>query len=680
MSFVSLDSRSRFLLKQILNSDGYLDLEDAAKAMNMSKRSIYYDISKINDWLSSLEIPEIQTERQKGVFLESSSKERILQVLESTSSGKGSYYIMSPEERTATIACAIFASGTAVYLEKLAELCMVSRNTIISDMKIVKEEFGKYGIELVYESKSGYSVVGNGVKKRAVFLYYLSRIIHLVKHNIVNFIDSQEVEQNFEKLARIETDLDTEYVEGTLLQLAILISAVNNYGKKITIDISDEKSISDKKEYILVKKYFPEIGHSEQIYFAIHLLGSRVAQVNRTITLKDDNHEDACRLAKEIVQEFEKLACIEFNDREDLIKKLFIHLRASLYRYRYGIMEGNPLAKEIENNYPELFHITGKVSEYLSKSIGYPISSNEVAYLTLHFGAHLRSTGNKKGVVRVLLVCPSGVSTANMLKKELEDLLPNVEIIDTISLKKLENYTGIFDLIISTVEIKHKRHVITVHPILTAADRKMVLTHIFKIKGNHIRWDETDRVFNIVKHYIPQNQHAKVYQELKNYFSQKYPVVQGVYEKNVPGLKDLLKRNRIQLTGEMCDWKKAIALAAEPLKNEGLITEGYIHAMVKSVETYGPYIFLSPEVALAHAKPEDGVLELSVSILISKEGLHFTENNTARVIIVFAPVDNESHLKVLKDIAAFFSEETNVKQFLEAKSVEEAYQIIYNYK
>ena len=52
MSFMlSLDKRCQEILKRLIYAGGYLKIQDVADEMSISKRSVYYDINKINDWL-----------------------------------------------------------------------------------------------------------------------------------------------------------------------------------------------------------------------------------------------------------------------------------------------------------------------------------------------------------------------------------------------------------------------------------------------------------------------------------------------------------------------------------------------------------------------------------------------------------------------------------------------------
>ena len=65
--------------------------------------------------------------------------------------------------------------------------------------------------------------------------------------------------------------------------------------------------------------------------------------------------------------------------------------------------------------------------------LGLPVTDSEVAYLTLHFGAFLKSAEKKNLQLRILIVCVNGVSTGNMLKHEIEKLLPEAKIVGLVA-------------------------------------------------------------------------------------------------------------------------------------------------------------------------------------------------------------------------------------------------------
>ncbi len=382
------------------------------------------------------------------------------------------------------------------------------------------------------------------------------------------------------------------------------------------------------------------------------------------------------RIATRMITEFERLACIEFSEKDKLLQKMVIHLDSSFYRYRYGILEDNPVILEIEKKYPELFAITQKVAESLSKAIAYPIQKSDISYLTLHFGAHLRTSGRSKCLIKIVVVCHNGVATSQIIRKEIEELLPFVEVVDILSMRDLEKYHQPYDLIVSTVELRGNYLALKVNPILTVDDKQAILAHVLRMRKSTRQKDDAKRVFDIVKQYVPEDMHQNVMRELGNYFNEKHSLFREVLEQGQQRLADLITPSRIQLIDSMDDWRQGIMLAAAPLLDEGLITGHYVTAMIDCVEQYGPYIFINPEVALAHAKPNGHVHRLSASMLLLREGVVFPEGKIAQVIIVLGLVDDEQHLGALKDVIDFFGDSQNTEQLLNSVNEVVAYSLL----
>ena len=65
----NLDKRCLEILNIIMYTSGYLKIQDLADELQVSKRSVYYDISKINEWLESNNIDPLIQERGKGLLI-----------------------------------------------------------------------------------------------------------------------------------------------------------------------------------------------------------------------------------------------------------------------------------------------------------------------------------------------------------------------------------------------------------------------------------------------------------------------------------------------------------------------------------------------------------------------------------------------------------------------------------
>lgn len=142
-------------------------------------------------------------------------------------------------------------------------------------------------------------------------------------------------------------------------------------------------------------------------------------------------------------------------------------------------------------------------------------------------------------------------------------------------------------------------------------------------------------------------------------------------------LNELLNSESIQIVESVNDWKNAIELAAEPLIEKGFVQREYVNAVYKNIERYGTSFLISPYVILPHARPEQGVKNNSVSILLTRKPFFFENSKEPiKLMILMASTDSKSHLRILRDISEVLNDEKGITQILKTKTVKELYNIL----
>ncbi len=141
-------------------------------------------------------------------------------------------------------------------------------------------------------------------------------------------------------------------------------------------------------------------------------------------------------------------------------------------------------------------------------------------------------------------------------------------------------------------------------------------------------------------------------------------------------LKEILTNEMVQFTAEVTDWEEAIRLAAAPLLANKCIDETYVTKMIANVKEFGPYIILMPQIAMPHARPEDGVNVMGISLLVTEKSVAFDAKKEANVFIVLAAKDANSHLALLMEISIVLSNPENVDALVSAKSYSEIVDIL----
>lgn len=143
-------------------------------------------------------------------------------------------------------------------------------------------------------------------------------------------------------------------------------------------------------------------------------------------------------------------------------------------------------------------------------------------------------------------------------------------------------------------------------------------------------------------------------------------------------LNDLLNNLTIQIDNNAhMNWEDAIKKAAIPLLKNNSIEEKYVDAMINSVKENGPYINIGEGIALAHSRPENGVHKIAVSLLRTYPAVSLVnENHKIQLWFVLSAVDNNSHLKVIQQLAELLGDQEKIKNMLSAENVDELVNII----
>lgn len=670
MQPIFLNARCKEIIRMLMNDNSFLPQQQIADELQISKRSLYYDICRINEWLDCHRVPAVEVVRGKGLQISPATRQFILDY--SDHFQKEDNYILSPTERVSLILCILVALHPVENIDILVRYCMVSRNTIFNDLRILTKQLQKYDLTLDYESKIGYVISGDPIKIRALFLMDFHELHALHQKSFFDFMDRSQVAEYTQRLKQVENALNTKYVEGNLESLAALLPRMARGDTQLDFPNLKEHEFRQTREFQLILTYFPEFPPQEQVYLCLHLLGARVAVASNDIFDKDNNQQ-VYEITKFLIADFEKIACVEFENKEELGRALFIHINSSLYRYQFGIQIIDSISDDIIREYPDIFHITKIVSKHIEQQIGLPIQDAEVAYLSLHFGAHLPISPRNHTQFRILAVCANGISTGHMLKRELQKLLPEAKIVAVIAESDVMDAKSICNLVISTVPITCNVPVLQVHPILTKSDKEEILRHV---KASHLTAD-TDNLFSIVKPYLNKKDYPAVRQGIHNYLMQSTSRPATELLPTSHRLLDYLTLDRICIYDQEYRWSDAIREAGSCLLKAGSIQRSYIDSIISQLQYYGPYMFIMPRVLLAHSKPDTGVNRLDVSLHIFQKSVPFSDFHHANIIIMLSATDQERHLKILRDLLEVFSIQAKVDDILQKRTPSEVLDYLY---
>ncbi|WP_044338821.1 BglG family transcription antiterminator [Rossellomorea aquimaris] len=685
-----LDKRRAHLLSIIQHSTAPIPTKDLVARMNLSQRTIYYDLDQINSWLRSQGLEPIESKHGKGLFLPPGSKSKLM--VSKDQGFEDWQYQLSKEEREVLIKAKIVLEEEDASMQRFMELTSMSRGTIAKEIKEIKQEFREAGLRLYYKKGSGYRLSGPEDAKRTVLSNILATIFSQpdwqnVRNEVHKMIQpeaatwSHETDQRrlvrevlYEAEKELGLTLTDEMVEILSLQILMIMKRIE-LQEYILVPEAEKQVLKQTEAYKAALHITNKLGNVKEVSFpddevcfiTMNLLGSKVQQDN----FKRYTERELSGL-KEVVQQmiddFQIYSCVVFDDKNGLEENLISHIKPTYYRLKYGLSIANDLADSIQKTYPDIFHLTKRVMRHLEMYVGKTIPDAEVAYITLHFGGWL--TKEKKKVetkFHAVIVCENGIGTSNMLRTQLENLIAGLNVITTISMREYRTKEYKADVIFSTNYIKEKDiPVVHVPAILTNLEKERVIQRMNELFDSQPEEKNmTDHLMDVIKRHATIHQEDALKKELVHILDQNTPRIKEIRK---PMLNELLTEQTIQLKDRVSSWEEAIKVASQPLVDQESIRPDYVEAMITNVKELGPYIVIAPNIAIPHARPETGVEQLGMSFLRLKEPVYFSEKekHRAQLIIVLAAIDNQTHLKALAQLTELLSNEDNVEKLISA--------------
>jgi ascorbate PTS system EIIA or EIIAB component len=139
-----------------------------------------------------------------------------------------------------------------------------------------------------------------------------------------------------------------------------------------------------------------------------------------------------------------------------------------------------------------------------------------------------------------------------------------------------------------------------------------------------------------------------------------------------------LEKNLVLLDAPASSPEEAIRIAGKLLVDGDLAEQTYVEAMVESFHKNGPYFVLAPQIALPHARPEDGVKEASVSFVRLKNSVVFGHpaNDPVQLVFGLGASSSDEHLQILQKLMQLLGDPENIEKLKVAKNYEEINELI----
>lgn len=511
----TLTTRQRDILKILLEAKEPIGTGDLASAIELSPRQVNYSMKGVKKWLQRREIP-LQTKPGVGVILECLPEQRA-EITKELEENSNLQLVLTPGQRQQLIGCLLLIETEPIILTQIRSLLNVSRTTIINDLDIIDNWFESWGIEL--ERKQNYGIwITNPEKQRQQVMLaliwgvtpfgtslfevsfqnglYFSLIedvyvLPLIER-VNNFLQQFNLKKIFNKVVYVEDFLGGRFTDEAVLYLALVLSilvARIKMGQHIQFDHETLKEINHLPVWQAAVKLAHSLDEPESInweeadiaYIAMQILAS---PRNESWRGEFEQGEVFQALLEDMLKEIGKAYGIkDLDDDLALRDGLVNHLIPVCNQHKYELwypktQSGLPL----NDKYSKEHATARKLAELIERHISITIPSNEIDMIAaLLRAAYIRL--RPYHFKQVLVVCPSGMATAQLLTARLSSRFPHLGKINVVSFRELDaTMINKADLIITLMplsnELVQDKPVIQVSPQLSPEDVEAITTFL----------------------------------------------------------------------------------------------------------------------------------------------------------------------------------------------------------
>lgn len=699
---MNIKKRQAEILRDIILEKDKVDYPYLIEKHSVSERTLRNDLNAIDDYLLALDIPILKRSKKDGINFDGTMMQQDKILWEVNAENK-EHYILDQDERVDFLFFLLLQKDEPVSVQEIAESIGYSKNTVLEDVKKLDERLVKHKCELIRKRKIGMYLNISEFQRRQLFIEQLQNKFNMNKWDLsegnirsasphfMQFIqqewagvfDADALKSNYKIIEKLQEGLKRVYTDTSINTIAVVMqmSAFRFHnGYPVGIQPYQLETIKLSNEYkVLVEVYEDLLGDRdyytcaylsnvmEQAYLSMYLLTNKIFK-QESVNFFDDRVSDLKNIINRMISIMEQDQKVELlaSEREKLARGLLLHLEPAVYRMRYGIHISNKLLSEIQMQFSKYYDAASKACMYLSQSLHVIVPDEEIGFITLHFGGIMEGYHNRQQVNqkrrRIILVCNAGMATVGILEARLKDEFEDIDITGCYSYasyQRKEHIEG--DIVVSTIPIDDERlPTIVVNPLLEDRDIEKLNQHFKKKERIQDKKDvDLKAIMHVIEKYCTVISPAHLKKELKS-------IIDPQIERTDLTLYEMLSRGRVKLNAQVATWEEAIELAADPLIVDGYITKAYELAMKESNRKFKAYSVIRPSVVIPHAKPEDGVLDVGLSIVTLKEGVAFghPSNDPVRFIFMLSNKDEVSHLRALNIFMQIIRKQENVDKLL----------------
>jgi mannitol operon transcriptional antiterminator len=503
---VSLNTRQRDLLQILLDATEPLGAAELAAAMSLTPRQVNYGLRGLRQWLAERDVA-LEVTPGVGVRVRL-TEERSRQLVAELGSIAGVRLLLTSEQRQQLLALVLLDADEPLILYQMERLADVSRTTILRDLDGIEtwlpapltlERRPNYGIWIDGDEQDKRQAIlmllwGEGVpgpslvqcnhtdglvftlRDDAALLSLVARVEATLAH--------WDMKRAFGQVAYAEAQLGGRFTDDAVLYLALSLAIQADRIRRGHLLAVADQHFADLKNLPIwgvsaeIAERLSWRGKSrwpraEAASIAMHILSAPRNERWPGDTELDSLFIDLVDVMMARIGDAYGLPALSHDTT--LRDGLAIQVIPACLRQRYGLWMPSQAPETLSaDRFAAEHQLARQLDELIAKHMGEHLHASELSNLALLLrAAYIRAQPGRAH--RVLIVCPSGMATAQLLVARLKARFPSLGALIVLSLRELsQHHVEAADLVISTVPLPagaaRGAQVIRVHPLLLPED------------------------------------------------------------------------------------------------------------------------------------------------------------------------------------------------------------------
>jgi mannitol operon transcriptional antiterminator len=505
---ITFTTRQREILKIILDVNRPIGSVELAKLLNITPRQVNYSMKGVKVWLK-------QNGQDLNVlpgvgFAVDLTADQTHALIQKINVHSGVQIILSVSQRQQLLALFLLSNREPVILAQLEQLSRVSRMTILKDLDEIEKWLHEQNIQLIRKPHFGIQISGGEHECQQALAKLLwgetplsndpitqithseglkfnlrgdARLLPLVGY-VNEYVSSLQIRRVIGLVAKAEEQLGGRFTDDAVLNLA-LVFALKAYrvqnGSHLDIDEQFLSSIRSSSMWpvasYVASRLARESGASWKTADTAGVTMEMMAAPRNEVFPGELDRESEpndfyAKLMEHISQSF-GIPKLKYD--RTLHNGLINNIGPACHRQQFNLwfpvgLNNASLPEEYEREYVVAQDIFRLVHEYSRVQLPRTEINNLAALLR---AAYIRNRSYRFD--RVIIICPSGMATAQLLMARLQARFPNLSNMEVVSLRDLTpSLVTSADLILTTIPLSRQYaenpKVIQVHPLLMPED------------------------------------------------------------------------------------------------------------------------------------------------------------------------------------------------------------------